>query len=264
MIDLATRCLDVNCANFALGCESFRTAHGVFVRNREFPIIYDANHVSHVTAVEPGEIDELMAAAEREFEGYNHRRFEVDFRTPPSFVARLALEGYERDDALLLVLEGELNSEAPEHDVRPVQTESDWRDYFYLKELDWLDFTERTARPPEPQVGQQLMYVRRRKCPPAQYWIAYVDGRPAAFLNSWAGVNGVGQVEDLFTHKEYRRRGLATALIHRCVADCRAKGAGPVIIAANPNDTPKNMYAAMGFGPVVVCSHYLKKLAPAP
>jgi hypothetical protein len=59
-------------------------------------------------------------------------------------------------------------------------------------------------------------------------------------------------------------RGLATALIHPCVADARSKGAGPVVIAADPTDTPKHMYAAMGFRPVAVYSHYLKRLDRPP
>jgi len=87
-----------------------------------------------------------------------------------------------------------------------------------------------------------------------------VDGRAAAYFNSWAGIDGVGQVEDLFTHPDYRHRGLATALIHRCVADCRAKGAGPVVIVSDPADTPKLMYAAMGFRPVALVSNYMKRL----
>ncbi len=70
----------------------------------------------------------------------------------------------------------------------------------------------------------------------------------------------MGQVEDLYTLPKYRKRGIASALIHHCVADARAKGAGPVIIAANPTDTPKHIYAAMGFRPVAVQSHYTKHL----
>ncbi len=81
-----------------------------------------------------------------------------------------------------------------------------------------------------------------------------------AYFNSWAGVDGVGQVEDLFTHPDFRHRGLATALIHHCVAECRRGGAGPVIIVAEPTDTPKQMYAAMGFRPAAIATHYLKKL----
>ena len=48
------------------------------------------------------------------------------------------------------------------------------------------------------------------------------------------------------------------ALIHRCVADARERGAGPIVIVAGPDDTPKNMYAALGFRPVAVTRHYWK------
>jgi predicted GNAT family acetyltransferase len=62
----------------------------------------------------------------------------------------------------------------------------------------------------------------------------------------------MGQVENLFTHPDDRHRGLATALIVRCVNDCRERGAGPVLIVADPADTPMRMYAAMGFRPVAL------------
>jgi predicted GNAT family acetyltransferase len=81
-----------------------------------------------------------------------------------------------------------------------------------------------------------------------------------AFLNSWEGENGVGQVEDLFTHPEYRHQGLATALLAHCVTDARAHGAGPVIIGCEPNDTPKHMYAAMGWRPLYVVRHVVKRV----
>lgn len=70
-------------------------------------------------------------------------------------------------------------------------------------------------------------------------------------------------MEDLFTLPEYRHRGLATALMHRCVRDCRERGARSVIIACDPTDTPKQMYRAMGFGPVAIQTHYLKRLTHA-
>ena len=66
----------------------------------------------------------------------------------------------------------------------------------------------------------------------------------------------------MFTRAKFRHRGVATALIHRCVADCRAQGAGPVIIIADPDDTPKDMYTAMGFRPLVVLRSYHKEIAP--
>jgi predicted GNAT family acetyltransferase len=92
--------------------------------------------------------------------------------------------------------------------------------------------------------------------------MAYVDGQPRAYCTSWGGVGGIGQVEDVFTQEQFRHRGLATALIHHCVSDCRAQGAGPVIIIADPDHTPKNMYAAMGFRPLVVLRSYHKEIVP--
>ena len=73
-------------------------------------------------------------------------------------------------------------------------------------------------------------------------------------------MDGVGAVEDLFTHPDFRHRGLATALIHHCVAEVRSEGAGPIVISADTTDTPKRMYAALGFRPVAVKRDYLKRL----
>jgi GNAT superfamily N-acetyltransferase len=102
--------------------------------------------------------------------------------------------------------------------------------------------------------------AHRRKQPPVEFWLAYEGERAIGYFNAWEGVGGMGQVEDLFVHPDYRKRGVATALIHHCVARARAKGAGPVVIVADPTDTPKNVYARLGFRPVAVVSHYLKRL----
>jgi GNAT superfamily N-acetyltransferase len=259
--ELAVKALDVDAANLALGHETFQTEDATFVRNRAYPLIYDANHVTHVAASTVAEIDRLLTRVDREYAGISHRQFDVDFRTPPSFIARLVLEGYERRDALLMLLEGDLVGSKPEGEIRPIESEADWRDYGALKQLDWHEHEQRIMKAPEPEVGEALFAVARLKQPPVQYWFACLDGRPLAYFNSWEGEGGIGQVEDLFTHPEFRHRGLATTLIQHCVADCRRKGAGPVIIAADPTDTPKNMYAAMGFQPIAIYSHYLKKIS---
>jgi len=259
-IEVASQALDVDAANLALGHETFEACGATFVRNRTYPLIYDANHVAAVSASTPEQIDCLLARVEREYAHTAHREFGIDFRTPPAFVARLLLDGYNRRDALVMVLEGELRARPADIEIRPVQTEDDWRDYAALKKLDWLEHERRIKKAPEPAVGDSLYAVARLKQPPVQYWFACLKGRPLAYFNSWGGIDGVGQVEDLFTHPRFRHRGLATALIHHCVLQCRRNGAGPVVIAADPTDTPKEMYAATGFRPVAVYSHYLKRL----
>lgn len=224
--ELAAKALDVNAANLALGHETFEASGATFVRNRVHPLIYDANHATGVTASSPADIDRLLARVEQEYAHANHREFGVDFRTPPAFVARLLMDDYERRDSLVMVLEGDLNASPADVEIRPVQTEDDWREYRALKKLDWLEHERRMKNSPEPAVGEALYAVARLKQPPLQYWLACLKGRPLAYFNSWGGIGGIGQVEDLFTHPKFRHRGLATALIHHCVLECRRKGCG--------------------------------------
>ena len=99
----------MNQAFLALGMEVFEAEGATFVRDRSRPSIRDSNHVARVTASTPDEIDSLLARVEREYAGFPHRRFDLDFTTPPAFAARLAFEGYEEIDALVMLLEGELS-----------------------------------------------------------------------------------------------------------------------------------------------------------
>jgi predicted GNAT family acetyltransferase len=113
-----------------------------------------------------------------------------------------------------------VNGESPRHEIRALETDADWEAYAELHAIDWHENIERTKRPLEDAaVPEQMRATHRAKQPPVQYWLAYVEGRPVAYFNSWGGIDGVGQVEYLFTHPEFRHRGIATAVIHHCVAD---------------------------------------------
>jgi len=264
-VTLTDRVLAADAGYFALGNEVFEHLGAKFLRNRASPDIYDANHVADARPTTPAQIEETLVAIDREFADVKHRRFIVDHRTPPEFVARLVLDGYEREDVLVSLLDGELLGPAPEEfDIRPVESEADWDAYWELMLKDWHEHIARQKRKVGDDIARQMLGTKRLKQPPVQYFMAYVRNRPVAYFNSWAGIDGVGQVEDLFTLPRFRKRGIARALIHHCVADARAKGAGPVIIAADPTDTPKRIYAAMGFRPLVVQSHYTKPLNDEP
>lgn len=261
MVDLAKRALATNQAFLALGAEVFAADGATFVRDRSSPNVPDCNRIAHTSAQTPKEIERLLARAEREFAGFRELRFNVDFLTPPTFEARLAYDGYERNDLLVLVLEGVLTGEPRSHDLRLIDSDAAWREYETLHELDWNLYHENVP----PSVGRwsagEMFRSRRAKSPPARYWLAYVDGEARAYLTSWEGNDGVGQVDDLLTHPGYRHRGLATALIQRGVADCRERGAGPVVIVADARDTPSQMYAAMGFRPIAITRYYTKLLS---
>jgi GNAT superfamily N-acetyltransferase len=127
----------------------------------------------------------------------------------------------------------------------------------------WLNWQERHAKENQvvrEDVARQMWRSNRLQQPPMQYWLAYVGEKPVGYCASFVGVGGVGQVENLFTHSDFRLLGIAKSLIFHCVQRCRTEGAGPVVIAADPTDTPKHIYAALGFHPVAVLSQYLKRL----
>ncbi len=260
MTDAARSALTVSEAFSALGNERFEAEGATFVRNREIADIWDANHLAHITASTPEEIDRLLERVEREFAGSKHRQFRVEFTTTPALEARLALEGYQSTEELVMLLEGELQGQPKRHEIRPLIDDAGWQAYTALHDLDWREYKDRIPGSFDEKTAEAMMRSRQLKTPPVRHWLACVNGEPRAYLSSWGGVDGVGMVEDLFTHPDFRHRGLATALIHHGVSEARREGAGPIVIGADTTDTPKRMYAALGFRPVAVKREYLKRL----
>ena len=243
------------------GEERFEAEGAVFVRNRSIPDRYYANRVEQVTASTPEQIARLSERVEVEFEGFRHRYFYVDRDTPVEFEAWLLMEGYQRTDSLVMVLTEELRGTPEPHGISLVETDADWQGYY-----DLIVTADRESDSRAPQVSDGRAADARDKrisalqsvSPPVRYWLAYAEGVPRAFFSSWTSGDGIAVLDFLYTHPHYRRRGLATALVHHCVADCRARGAGPVALETDPADTPRQMYAAMGFRPLSVSYEYLK------
>ncbi len=255
--------LDRACATltgyFELGNRVLGAPGARFVRNPQYPLIYDANHVCAARAATPQELDELLRAVEVEFAELGHRQFKCDPHTPAALEARLVLEDYVASSEVQLLLEGELQADPREVEVRPCDSDRDWETLERLTRADHEEEARKFGHAVySREVTAQMVAVRRGKCPPLRFWIARADDRDCAFFSSWPGTNGVGKVEDLFTLPEFRGRGVGTALIAHAVRDARERGAGPVLIGALTDDTPKQMYAGLGFRPLCVLREYLK------
>jgi GNAT superfamily N-acetyltransferase len=264
-VTLIDRVADTTAAYLAIGCEVFEAEGARFVRHRDWPLLYDANHVSHVRCQTEAELDRLLARMDVEFAGCSHRRLDLDPATPSFVSARLTLDGFAPDETLEFVLEGELRATPRPADIREITTDAGWAAYAELQEMDFRETRARQGQAFNPEVAAAFLEIKRSRMGVVRYWLAHVDGVPRAYFASWPGENGVGIVEDLFTHPEFRHRGLATSLIAHCVADARARGAGPVVIGADPSDTPKRMYADLGFRPLLVarrCERHLQVPEP--
>ncbi len=258
--DLARRVADTNWHNLALGHSMFEADGATFVRNVNLPAIYDANFAFRISASTPEDIGRVLFRAHVEFLHAAAITFRVDSFTSPAFEAQLALDGYERHDALVMLLGGPLHRLARSIDIRPIADDSGWRAFEEMKAQDWREQAPRQRENPDDlSVAVGLARASRLKCPPAEYVLAYDHGVPIGHCSAWGGIDGIGQVEDLYVDPAFRRRGVATALLHDCVARARTHGAESVIIVADPTDTPKSAYAALGWQPITVCRQYTKK-----
>lgn len=75
-------------------------------------------------------------------------------------------------------------------------------------------------------------------------YVAEEDGSVVGFA-TWARANGTIELEDLFVDPDWRRRGIATALVSRIVDVLRARGERCLEVTANPHAA--GFYSAAGF-----------------
>ena len=245
----------------ALGHEVVRDEGAVLVRNVTMPDIWDANHAQHLTAATPPAIERLLARMDEVYAASPHRRLDCDFTTPPALEARLLLEGFKRRDFLVMLLEGEPRGGAGTPDIRACADAAGWAAFTALKVADWMELAARIGLAPSDKVGEDLARTARLREGTVRYWLARDGGEPRGFLCSWEGIDGVGQVEDLYVHPAARGRGIAAALLRHGVADCRRHGAKAVVIVADAGDSPKAAYARMGWVPVAVKREYVRRVA---
>jgi GNAT superfamily N-acetyltransferase len=262
MTNLVERAYRTYSSRLALGHEQLRLPNAVASRDRALSDIYEANFVARVRAQTPAEIASLLGELEEVFAGSDHRLVLWDPQTPAAFEAQLVLDGFRpHNELVMLALEGELRRRGPEVSIRAAVSEADVRS---LADMHWLDHQEEFTlgfHPPwDRAVTERFAAAKRQKAPDVRYFIADIDGVDCGFFSAWGGVDGVGQVEDLFTRPEFRGRGIGTALVAHCVDDARAHGAEVVLVAPRADDTPKQMYLALGFRPLCVQRSYLKHL----
>src|SRR5262249_30287838 len=114
--------------------------------------------------------------------------------SPPSLESRLGLIGIEQTRSLVMVLPGELRGAPASHDLRPIEDEAGWRAYRELERAGWSEHGGAAADSSNRwEIADGLAAIARLKCPPVRYTMAYVDGHPVGFFNSWVGVDGSGR-----------------------------------------------------------------------
>lgn len=216
--------------------------HGAyFLRNDEAPRHHDANQVRHIRHIE--DLDAFFTAVESHYADRAFRTLRTDWFTPPAVEARLLLEGYETGAEIVMAAAEPPRGHPAVVDIRVLPADS--------PELETLVRAEHGADSTEP-----LTLIRRRGS--AFTWhIAFADGRPIGHL-SQRTTGALGYLESLFVLPEHRMRGVGTALLQHADTTSRAAGATLTFLPTWSADTPRHMYAKLGFEPVFAFRHWLK------
>jgi ribosomal protein S18 acetylase RimI-like enzyme len=81
-------------------------------------------------------------------------------------------------------------------------------------------------------------------------FLAEVDGAPAGFLIASRSRPDIGHVDDVYVLPQYRRRGVATALVHHLAAAFRERGVEHVALDVDQgNVAAQRLYERLGFRP---------------
>jgi GNAT superfamily N-acetyltransferase len=87
---------------------------------------------------------------------------------------------------------------------------------------------------------------------------AFVAGDGQAMCKLWSD-GTIAQVEDVYTAPEARGAGHARALVTRAIQEARSEPHELVFIVADADDTPKELYARLGFDPLVTVTRVVRE-----
>ncbi|GAB3480708.1 GNAT family N-acetyltransferase [Nocardiopsis coralliicola] len=235
---------------WGLGSERVPLGAAVVARREAAPALDLANFLY---AVRPDGPAELAGVLGRAAELGVHRA--VVERTTPAWVeAELAMRDWRLDRELRLELDpgARLAGVPPDGEVRPASAvDPDWSVRAGMFRDDHLEEDARRGDPPRPAEHTAATVAHRAALEEggAVYHCAVRSGDIAGFACTWQSPEGLGVIEDVFVRPGHRGRGIATALLHHAVAVLRAGGALRIGISAEVDDTPKHLYARLGFRP---------------
>jgi GNAT superfamily N-acetyltransferase len=231
--DIEERCCDRIVPSFL--------ATGLF--NTKLPLVWDRNYLR----VEDGQARaaELVALADRlqGSAGLEHRRVYAD---DPETGKRLAPQferlGWQVERRVLMTF-GDAGGREPDpllvRELEPAALLGFWEE------------AERLAYPERPEVARQLVESRllAARMIDACLLACRAGGRVASACQLYLR-GATAQIEDVFTHPDFRNRGLASAVVLAAAARARSAGHDLVWLMADASDWPKGLYARLGFGPI--------------
>ena len=241
----------------SLGSASRQARHCRLVSDPGHPEIWAANHAASVRASTAGDIAETLDDIEAAFAQSPYRVVDTDAFTPPEFLAHLALEDWqEQPAAILMALRGQPSPVGPAGlDIRVVESDADAAE---LSRLHVLDAAESSH---SAEIAEGLHQMMRTKAAAGRIFLVRVGGQARAYALAVPAPGGFGFIDDVFTDPAFRRRGLASALVVHCARHLSGEGCETAFLTARVSDSPKRIYARLGFEPEMLVRRWVKTIA---
>jgi ribosomal protein S18 acetylase RimI-like enzyme len=207
----------------------------------DLPDRYYSNFVRIERPLTGVEVDDLVRAADRALDGLGHRQIQVYDEDEGARIAlELAERGFKADHSVMLALRrdpdrpGDLGivDEVSFAEARPFLVE------VYRRELTGKEAAHVEGFANFRRAVQEAVNGR--------FFAQRVDGVLAGLCELYL-LDGVAQVEHVDTLEEFRGRGVARNVVLRAVHEARAAGADLVVIVADLEDWPLELYRRFGF-----------------
>lgn len=93
----------------------------------------------------------------------------------------------------------------------------------------------------------RTLTTREAQSPAVRLYIGLWNGQPASTCSLFQA-NGMGRIEMVETRSDYRRRGLASAVVARAAADSALSGDAVTYLYTNSGSDVERLYKRLGFG----------------
>jgi GNAT superfamily N-acetyltransferase len=244
--ELARRALTWMRRPLALICDRIEAwEHGTVYGASRYPTYFDFNVVR--VRDDPGmSVEALIAFADEALAGFEHRRIDFDSaQVAEPLRAEFHARGFQTRRLVLMHFEGP----RPERAEIPV-TEVDYDAVDALR-LTWHqeDFPGREDREFHAAAREVRLALGTRSL------AVYDDSHPVAFASLVLGDDEI-EIGALYVLPEYRGHGRGTALTQAAIT--AAGDTEHLWICADDEDRPKQLYARLGFRPVLTTTELLR------
>jgi ribosomal protein S18 acetylase RimI-like enzyme len=220
---------------------------GTALFHDELPYVYDRNFLRVEREVEPGQLPELLAAADRLQGGAGlvHRRLVFDSQDCRKHAAALLGAGYQLGGLLVMAARSDCDRPPPAGGAREVE----------LSDIEGAKRRFLSGEPfgGDPETVRQLLVndALLVEVADGRTFAAFDGGQVASYCRLYRD-GRVFQIEDVGTLPALRGRGHARAVVAAARMAAEDAGAELVFLTARDDDWPKELYAKLGFDPIGV------------